>query len=102
MISRVELPKLDQVSGSVVVSSTTDIKEFCDYFDNLKKDKKIDGEEKCTSNNKEANEGKDGGEESDGSSESNNSDDEKDAAGIVSVNMAVLALAGVAAVAQLF
>ncbi|KAI1013080.1 hypothetical protein LB503_001803 [Fusarium chuoi] len=99
---KVELPKLDQVSGSVVVSSTTDIKEFCDYFDELKKDKKIDGEEKCTSNNKEANEGKDGGEESDGSSESSNSDDKEDAAGIVSVNMAVLALAGVAAVAQLF
>ncbi|KAF4965467.1 hypothetical protein FSARC_6734 [Fusarium sarcochroum] len=98
----VELPKLDEVHGSVIVSSTTDIKEFCEYFDGLDEDKKIDGKEKCTSNNKQANEGKDGGEESDGSSESNDDGGEEDAAGIVSVNMAVLALVGVAAIAQLF
>lgn len=100
---KVELPKLDEVHGSVIVSSTTDIKEFCDYFDGLKKDNKVDGEEKCTSNNKQANEGKDGGETSDGSSsDSSSSDDSEDAAGIVSVNMAVLGLVGVAAIAQLF
>lgn len=98
---RVELPKLDQVSGSVVVTSTTDIADFCKFFNDLKDDKKIDGKEQCTSNNKKANEGKDGGDATEGSSESNDSDDDS-AAGMVSINMAVLALAGVAAVAQLF
>ncbi|KAF5027378.1 hypothetical protein F66182_510 [Fusarium sp. NRRL 66182] len=98
---KVELPKLDAVHGSVTVTSTTDIKEFCDYFDELKNDNKVDGEADCTSNNKQANEGGNGGETSDGSAQSSN-DEEEDAAGIVSVNMAVLALAGVAAIAQLF
>lgn len=98
---KVKLPKLDQVSGSVVVSSTTDIEEFCKYFDDLKKDKKIDGEEKCTFNNKNANKGEDGGEESDGSGSSQSNEDDS-AAGSVSINMAVLALAGVAALAQIF
>lgn len=98
---KVELPKLDAVHGSVTVTSTTDIKEFCEYFDDLKKDNKVDGEEKCTSNNKQANEGGDGGEESDASSESNQ-DDKDNASGNVNVNMAVLVLVGVAALAQLF
>jgi hypothetical protein len=99
---RVELPKLDQVSGSVVVTSTTDIADFCKFFNDLKKDNKIDGKNQCTSNNKKANEGKDGGDATEGSSESSDNDDDDSAAGMVSINMAVLALAGVAAVAQLF
>lgn len=100
---KVELPKLEQVSGSVQVSSTTDIEDFCKFFDDLKKDKSIDGEEKCSFNNKKANEGKDGGETRDGSSSnSDESEDEDNAAGFVNVNMAVLALVGVAAIAQLF
>lgn len=99
---RVELPKLDQVSGSVVVTSTTDIKDFCKFFNDLKAEKKIDGKNQCTSNNKKANEGKDGGEETDGSSSSSDQNKDDSAAGMTSVNMAVLALAGVAAVAQLF
>jgi hypothetical protein len=98
---RVKLPKLDQVSGSVVVSSTTDIEEFCKYFDDLKSDGKIDGKESCTFN-KKANEGEDGGEESDGSGSSQSNEDDDSAAGSVSINMAVLALAGVAALAQIF
>lgn len=98
----VKLPKLDQVSGSVVVSSTTDIEEFCKYFDDLKKDGKVDGEEKCTFNNKNANKGEDGGEESDGTGSSSSSEDDDSAAGSITINMAVLALAGVAALAQIF
>jgi hypothetical protein len=99
---KVKLPKLDQVSGSVVVSSTTDIEEFCKYFDDLKDDGKIDGTKKCTFNNKNANKGEDGGEESDGSGSSSSSEEDDSAAGSVSINMAVLALAGVAALAQIF
>lgn len=99
---RVKLPKLEQVSGSVVVSSTTDIKEFCEFFDDMKKDKKIDGKEDCSYNNKNANKGEDGGEKSDGTGSSQSNEDDDSAAGSVSINMAVLALAGVAAVAQLF
>ncbi|SPJ82141.1 related to sporulation-specific gene SPS2 [Fusarium torulosum] len=99
---KVELPKLDQVSGSVVVTSTTDIKDFCKFFNDLKAEKKIDGKNQCTSNNKKANEGKDGGEETGGSSSSSDQNKDDSAAGMTSVNMAVLALAGVAAVAQLF
>ncbi|RGP81673.1 hypothetical protein FLONG3_160 [Fusarium longipes] len=98
---KVELPKLDQVSGSVVVSSTTDIKEFCKYFDDLKDEGKIDGEKKCSYNNKNANKGEDGGQTSDGSDSSESNDDDS-AAGSVSINMAVLALAGVAALVQIF
>lgn len=99
---KVKLPKLEQVSGSVVVSSTTDIEEFCKFFDDMKKDKKIDGEEKCSFNNKNANKGEDGGQKSDGSGSSQSNEDDDSAAGSVSINMAVLALAGVAAFAQLF
>ncbi|KAF4975357.1 hypothetical protein FZEAL_7841 [Fusarium zealandicum] len=96
---KVELPKLEQVRGTVVVTSTTDISEFCDPFQKLDDDGAIDGGMTCTSNNKKANEGGDEGEET---SSSDSSEDEEDAAGIVGVNMAVLALVGVVALAQLF
>lgn len=95
---KVELPKLNDVSGSVNVSSTTDIKDFCGFFDDAKDDGSIRGEEKCTSNNKEANEGgAEGGENADGSS----GDNAEDAAGIISVNSALLGLAAIAGLAQL-
>lgn len=98
----VELPKLDTVSGSVTVTSTTDISDFCDFFDSAKDDGKIDGDEKCTSNNDDALEGGDGGDENSGSSGDSSSDDDEDAAGIVTVNMAMLGLAAFAGLAQLF
>lgn len=98
-MSRVELPKLDTVSGTVVVTSTTDIKEFCQFFDDLKDDGKIEGKEQCTWNNPEANEGGDKGES--GSKSGSGSKDEEDAAGILNVNMASLAAVGLFAVAQL-
>lgn len=96
----VELPKLNDVLGTVTVTSTTDISDFCKFFDDASDDDKIQGKEKCTSNNKKALEGGDGGDESTGSSGSD--DDDTDAAGIVNVNMAMLGLAAFAGLAQLF
>ncbi|KAF7535205.1 hypothetical protein G7Z17_g13241 [Cylindrodendrum hubeiense] len=97
---KVELPKLDDVKGSVTVSSTTDISDFCDFFKELKSDGAIQGDETCTSNNKDANEGGEGGDSSTGNSTSSG-DDSEDAAGSNSVSMALLSLAGVAALVQL-
>jgi len=95
--SKVKLPSLESVEGTVTVTSTTDISSFCDFFKNLKDDDKIQGEETCTWNNKEANEGGDGGDSSSDSS----SDDNKDAAGLTSVSFAVLGLTAIAAMFQL-
>jgi hypothetical protein len=97
---KVELPKLDTVRGSVTVTSTTDIEAFCGFFDDAKKEGKIEGSEKCSWNNPEANSGGDKGEESDGSSSDENKDDDS-AAGSVGVSMAVLSLAAVAGLVQL-
>ncbi|KAM6507628.1 cell wall protein Ecm33, variant 2 [Fusarium solani] len=97
---KVELPKLDTVSGTVVVTSTTDIKEFCQFFKDLKDDGKIEGKEDCTWNNPEANKGGEGGESDTKSGSSSDSKDEEDAAGILNVNMASLAVVGLFAVAQ--
>lgn len=101
---KVKLPSLKTVSGTVNVQSTTDISNFCDPFNKLKDDGGIEGENNCKSNNKEANEGKDGGESKSGNSsgDDSKSDDDEDAAGIVSVNMAVLGLTLVVGLAQLF
>lgn len=97
----VELPKLDTVQGTVEVTSTTDIKEFCEFFDGLKEDGKIEGKENCTWDNPQANEGGSGGKSGSDSSSSSDSQDEEDAAGILNVNMASLAVVGLFAVAQL-
>merc|ERR1712000_203509 len=98
---KVELPKLDTVSGTVVVTSTTDIKDFCQFFKDLKDDGKIEGEETCTWDNPSANEGGNGGESDTKSGSSSDSKDEEDAAGILNVNMVSLAAVGLFAVAQL-
>lgn len=95
----VELPSLNDVKGAANVTSTTDIKSFCEFFDKAKSDGILQGEAKCTSNNTKALEGDDGGETNDGSSSGSKDDD--DAAGIINVNMAVLSLAVVFGVAQL-
>lgn len=87
--------------GTVKVTSTTDISDFCEYFDDLKSDNSIRGDEDCSSNNDDALENGDGGENNDGSS-GGSSDDDTDAAGMVSVNMALLGLAAFAGLAQLF
>jgi hypothetical protein len=96
----VELPSLKDVKGASNVTSTTDIKTFCEFFNKASDDGILQGEAKCTSNNKKALEGEDGGEENGGSNSSSNNDDD-DAAGIINVNMAVLSLAVVFGVAQL-
>lgn len=94
-LTRVELPSLEDVKGSVNVQSTTDISDFCDFFNDLKSDGAIQGGNKCRSNNEQANEGEDGG-------TSNSSNDDDSAAGSVNINMALLALVGVVGLSQLF
>lgn len=92
VFEEVDLPSLKDVKGSAIVTSTTDISSFCKYFDDLKSKGDIRGKESCTSNNKNANEGGNGGQ---------TNQDNKDAAGMVSVNMAMLGLALFAGIAQL-
>lgn len=101
VFEEVELPSLKNVEGASNVTSTTDIKDFCEFFDKASDDGTLQGDAKCTSNNDDALEGDEGGEENDGSSSSSNDDDDDDAAGILNVNMAVLSLAVVFGVAQL-
>ena len=99
---RVELPSLEQVSGSVTVTSTTDIGEFCDYFDEIKSDGTISGEMSCTSNNEEALDGdQEGGEDLRGGDNGGNNDDEDNAAGMVQISSAMLAVALGAGLLQL-
>lgn len=95
----VEMSELKDVKGSVSVSSTTDISDFCDFFDEAKSDGRIQGEEECTSENEDALEGGEGGTESDGSGSGGN--DDEGAAGSLGINFAVLGLAFVAGIAQL-
>jgi len=99
----VELPELDNVKGSSNVTSTKDIKDFCQFWDDAKDDGKIEGKSECTSKNKKALEGGKGGEKADGSSDgsSEDDDDEEDAAGSLSVNYAIMGLAAIFGVAQL-
>jgi hypothetical protein len=108
IFEEVKLPELKDVKGSSIVSSTTDIKDFCEFFEDAKSKGDIQGEAECTFNNKDALKGDtDGGEKADGSgssddsSDDSGSSDEDDAAGILNVNMAVLGLALVFGVAQL-
>ncbi|KAG5927410.1 hypothetical protein E4U42_002282 [Claviceps africana] len=94
----VEIPKLDDISGSVTVTSTTDISEFCGFFDGLKTKGLIRGKESCTSNNTKANEGGSGG--TSGGKKSGGSDDDS-AATSISVSSVLLGLAFIASFAQL-
>lgn len=101
----VKMPDLKDVKGSSNVTSTTDIKSFCEFFEEAKSKGDIQGQAKCTFNNKDALKGDtDGGQQangSDSSGSSGSSDDKDDAAGLLNVNMAVLGLALVFGVAQL-
>ncbi|EFY91447.1 ECM33-like protein [Metarhizium acridum CQMa 102] len=89
----VEIPELNDIKGAVTVTSTTDISDFCGFFDNLAKKNAIQGKESCTSNNAKANEGGKGG-----TSGGNKTDS---AAMNLGVNHAVLGFAAVAGFAQL-
>lgn len=108
---KVELPKLAEVNGGVTVTSTTDISDFCEFFDGAKKDDKIEGDESCSWNNPEANtetgedskqSGDRGGDgSSNGSGSGNSEEDDDSAVGNVRASMAMLGLAVLAGVAQL-
>lgn len=100
-ILSVEIPELSLVTGGVNVTSSTDIEEFCEFFDDAKSRGDIRGEEQCTSEDPDAiGEEADGGSGS-GSGSGDDDEDEEDAAGIVSVNMAVLTAAVLAGLTQL-
>lgn len=105
---KVELPKLKLVNGTVTVTSSTDIEEFCKFFDDAAKDKLIKGEEKCTWNNPEANQdgSEDKGQSNSGGSggkggSSNSEGDGEGAAGSLRASVAMLGLALVAGLTQL-
>lgn len=101
----VEIPELSTVTGSVNVTSSTDIEEFCEFFDDAKARGDIQGEEDCTSEDPDAiGEDADGGSGNSGGSNSDNTtetDNEEAAAGILGVNMAVLTVAVLAGLTQL-
>lgn len=93
----VDLPKIDNLRGLVTITSSTDISDFCKFFNDAK-DKGIISTKasKCTFNNEKANEGSEDGDttsESDDGNSNDNNDDDEGAAGIVGVNMAMLGLA---------
>lgn len=102
----VEMPALEDVEGSVNVSSTTDIEDFCDFFKEAESDNRIQGEANCESENADALEGGSDGSGNDSSNGGGNDsgDDEEDddsAAGLLGVNFVVLGLSLVAGVAHL-
>ncbi|KAK2594421.1 cell wall protein Ecm33 [Conoideocrella luteorostrata] len=96
IFNTVEIPKLDDIQGSVTVTSTTDISEFCGFFKDLKTKGLIRGIEKCTSNNAKAVSGGEGG-----TSGGKNSTGDSGAMSL-GVNSAMLGFAAVAGFAQLF
>jgi hypothetical protein len=93
----VSLPSLEDVVGSVNVSSTTDIEEFCEVFNEAANDGRIQGQSNCDSENEDALEGGNNG----GSGGSGGDDDDEGSAGLLGVNFVVLGLSLVAGVAQL-
>jgi hypothetical protein len=100
----IDMPKLNRVSGTAEVSTTSTKEDFCKFFEKADDDGVIRGGADCTFDNEDANEGgeTEGGRKTDGSSSSNDdSKDEEDAAGIVGVNTALVGLALIAGIAQL-
>lgn len=95
------MPALDDVKGSANVSSTTDIAEFCQFFDDAEDDGRIQGKSNCDSENEEALEGGNNGSSGNGSGDSDDSDDDEGSAGLLGVNFVVLGLSLVAGIAQL-
>lgn len=101
---KVEMPALEDVQGSANVSSTTDIEDFCKFFDDAESDGRIRGKSNCESENEEALEG-DNSDSDSGSSGGDDSGEEEStdegSAGLLGVNFVVLGLSLVAGVAQL-
>lgn len=102
----VKLPSLKDVKGGCTVFSTTDISEFCGFFDDAKKSKIIQGSESCKSNVKAANEGGSDGDSntsSGGNSSSDNSGNGTDnAVAALNVNNVLLGVSVLAGMAQLW
>ncbi|KAH0435873.1 hypothetical protein CcaCcLH18_04655 [Colletotrichum camelliae] len=94
--SEVSIPALDDVKGAFDLQSTGDIDTSCDVFNKME-GKQIQGEYTCRSNNTNANSDSGTG----GSAGGTTSGGSEGAAGIVSVNTAVLSLAIVGGLAQL-
>ncbi|KAF5487232.1 Protein ecm33 [Colletotrichum siamense] len=94
--SEVSIPALDDVKGAFDLQSTGDIDTSCDVFNKME-GKQIQGEYTCHSNNTNANSDSGTG----GSAGGTKSGGSEGAAGIVSVNTAVLSLAIVGGLAQL-
>lgn len=95
------MPSLDTVSGTAEISTSAkneDGEKFCKFFDD--NEDKIEGKVDCSYDNENA---LDGGESEGGQSSSggSSSDDDEDAAGMVSVNTALVGLGLLAAFAQL-
>lgn len=99
------MPSLSDVRGSANVSSTTDIEDFCKFFDDAASNNQIQGESNCDSENEEALEGgqsdSDDDSSSGGGSNGSGNDDDEGSAGFLGVNFVVLGLSLVAGVAQL-
>lgn len=98
------MPKLDTIPGTADVSTTAKDnigEKFCKWFDDADSDGKIKGGADCNYDNENALEGgeTEGGQT--GSSGSKKDDDNEDAAGMVSVNSALVGLALFAGIAQL-
>lgn len=97
---RIDFPKLDTVRGTSTVASTSDDEEVCEFFEGRAKDDNvIAAKNNCEYDNQDANEGGDSSQGSGKSRGGGGGDD--DAAGMVSVNSALLGLALIAGVAQM-
>ncbi|KAL0942810.1 gpi-anchored cell wall organization protein [Colletotrichum truncatum] len=98
--SEVSLPALDDVKGAFDTQSTGNIDTSCDVFNKME-GKQIQGEYTCRSNNTRANEdGSSSGGNAGGTKNGGGSNNEG-AAGIISVNTAILSIALVGGLAQL-
>lgn len=94
----INMPSLEDVQGSSSVASSTDIEDFCAFFEEAKSDGRIRGVSDCTSDEPDAatDEGGKGG-----SKNNNDNEDDDNAAGINTASMTVVALAAIVGLAQL-
>ncbi|KAK6217197.1 GPI-anchored cell wall organization protein ecm33 [Colletotrichum tabaci] len=90
--TEVALPALEDVKGAFDTQSTGNIDTSCDVFNKMD-GRQIQGDYKCRSNNTKANEGGDSNGGSAGGSQNGSGSGSEGAAGIVSVNTALLGAA---------
>jgi hypothetical protein len=89
--SSASLPKLKDVKGAFIVSSTEDIKPVCDTFQKLKSGGDIQGRYNCSGLNANANEG----------SEGSGKNGKEDGASLISVSSSLAVVAALAAFVQM-